>query len=78
VEILIGGGVNADVIQKFRRETSLATSFHLSGKQVLDSGMAYRNEHVSMGLPGISEFQIWRTQASAIRQAAQALWEEIG
>jgi copper homeostasis protein len=40
--------------------------------------MAYRNEHVSMGLPGISEFQIWRTQASAIRQAAQALWEEIG
>jgi copper homeostasis protein len=76
IEILIGGGVNAEVIQKFRRETTLATSFHLSGKQVLDSGMEYRNSEVSMGLPGISEFQVWRTQESAIRQAAEALWEE--
>jgi copper homeostasis protein len=75
-EILIGGGVNATVIQNFRRESPLATSFHLSGKQVLDSGMDYRNKEVSMGLPGISEFQVWRTQASAIRQAAQALWGE--
>jgi copper homeostasis protein len=76
IEILIGGGVNADVIQKFRQETPLATSFHLSGKQVLDSGMEYRNSEVSMGLPGISEFQVWRTQETAIRQAAEALWEE--
>jgi copper homeostasis protein len=76
LEILIGGGVNAGVIQKFRQETPLATSFHLSGKQVLDSGMEYRNSEVSMGLPGISEFQVWRTQETAICQAAEALWEE--
>ena len=38
--------------------------------------MTYRNERVSMGLPGISEFQLWRTDEEAIRQAAQALKED--
>ena len=71
--ILIGGGVNAGVIQAFRREFPLARAFHLSGKQVLDSGMAWRNERVNMGLPGLSEFQVWRTDEGAIRSAAQAL-----
>lgn len=76
LQILIGGGVNADVIRRFRRELPQANAFHLSGKTVLDSGMTYRNEKVNMGLPGISEFQLWRTSEDAIRQAAQALEEE--
>ena len=74
-DILIGGGVNAGVIRAFRRELPLARAFHLSGKQVLDSGMAWRNRQVNMGLPGISEFQVWRTDEQAIRSAAQALEE---
>ena len=77
MRILIGGGVNADVIRRFRRELPQATAFHLSGKTVLDSGMTYRNEKVSMGLPGISEFQLWRTDEETIRQAAQALKEDL-
>ena len=40
---------------------------------LLDSGMIYRNPAVSMGLPGISEFQVWRTDEEAIRSAALAL-----
>ena len=76
VQILIGGGVNGDVIRRFRRELPQANAFHLSGKTVLDSGMTYRNEEVSMGLPGISEFQVWRTDEEAIRQAAQALKDD--
>lgn len=72
-DILIGGGVNAAVVGDFRREYPLSRAFHLSGKTVLDSGMVYRNAEVSMGLPGISEFQVWRTEESAIRSAADVL-----
>lgn len=72
-DILIGGGVSAPVIRDLRALYPAARCFHLSGKQVLDSGMTYRNPRVSMGLPGISEFQVWRTGEDAIRQAANAL-----
>lgn len=72
-DILIGGGVSAQVIADFRREYPLSRAFHLSGKTVLDSGMTYRNTEVSMGLPGMSEFQVWRTDEDAIRRAADAL-----
>ena len=75
-EILIGGGVNAAVIRDFRRLLPEAEAFHLSGKQVLESGMTYRNPAVSMGLPGISEYQLWRTGEAAVRRAAEALWED--
>lgn len=74
-DILIGGGVSAGVIADFRREYPASFAFHLSGKMVLDSGMLYRNSEVSMGLPGISEFQVWRTEESAIRRAADALMD---
>lgn len=72
-DILIGGGVSAGVITDFRREYPSSSAFHLSGKSVLDSGMTYRNAEVSMGLPGISEFQVWRTEEDAIRRAADVL-----
>ena len=75
-KILIGGGVNAAVIRDFRRLWPEAEAFHLSGKQVLESGMTYRNPAVSMGLPGISEYQLWRTSEDAVRLAAAALWED--
>ena len=72
-DILVGAGVSAKMIEDFRREYPDAHAFHLSGKSVLDSGMTYRNEEVSMGLPGISEFRVWRTAEEAIRQAKEAL-----
>lgn len=72
-DILVGAGVSAAMIENFRREYPAAHAFHLSGKTVLDSGMTYRNEEVSMGLPGISEFQVWRTEEEAIRRAKEAL-----
>lgn len=75
-QILIGGGVNAKVIADFRREHPAAGAFHLSGKRVLDSGMIFRNSEVNMGLPGISEFQVWRTGEDAVRDAVRALREE--
>ena len=76
-DILVGAGVSANMIEDFRREYRHARAFHLSGKSVLDSGMAYRNEEVSMGLPGISEFQVWRTEEEAIRRAKEALTRSV-
>lgn len=76
-DILVGAGVSAKMIEDFRREYPDAHAFHLSGKSVLDSGMIYRNEEVSMGLPGISEFQVWRTEEAAIRRAKEALTRSV-
>ena len=76
-DILVGAGVSAKMIEDFRREYPDAHAFHLSGKSVLDSGMTYRNEEVSMGLPGISEFQVWRTAEESIRQAKEALIRSV-
>jgi len=72
IEILIGSGVNAEAIRQLKEEIH-AGSFHMSGKRKLDSGMVYRNEHVSMGLPGLSEFEIFRTDGEEIRRAGEIL-----
>lgn len=72
IEILIGAGVSASNIPSLAEQTG-ACSFHLSGKQVLDSRMAFRREGVPMGLPGFSEFDLWQTSEQNIRAARNAL-----
>lgn len=72
IEILVGSGVNAEVICRLADEIH-ASSFHMSGKQTVSSGMQYRKEHVHMGIPGINEFHIFRTDESQIRAAKQVL-----
>lgn len=47
--------------------------FHMSGKTVLQSGMEYRKQGVSMGLPSLSEFELWRTEERNVRAAREAL-----
>ena len=76
MDILAGAGVNADVISKMVRSTTL-TSFHLSGKITLDSGMKYRKEGVNMGLPSLSEYEVWQTKEENIRAAYNALMEGL-
>lgn len=72
VDIMAGGGVDADVIRQMIPATG-ATSYHMSGKRVLSSGMAYRKEEVSMGVPGLGEYEIFRTAREKVRAARQAL-----
>lgn len=72
IHILIGSGVNAETIACFMEETD-ARNFHMSGKMILDSGMRYRKEDVSMGIPGIGEYDIFRTDESQIRRAAEVI-----
>lgn len=71
-EIMAGGGVSPEILPQLCRQTG-AGAYHMSGKTVLDSPMRYRREGVHMGLPGISEYQIWRTDGGKVRAVAQVL-----
>ena len=71
-EILVGAGVSANVIAEFLRDTPLKC-FHMSGKEVLQSAMKFRNPHVSMGAASLNEYEIWRTSAENIEKAAKVL-----
>lgn len=74
INILIGAGVSADAIKKVYEMTG-GTNYHMSGKRVIDSRMAYRREEVSMGLPSLSEYDIWETSAEEIAKAVKVLKE---
>jgi len=74
-EVLIGAGVNADVIRSFRREIPGARAFHMSGKLELESGMVFRREGVPMGLPGLDEWHIQQTDPAAVKAARLAMDE---
>ena len=75
VELLIGAGVDAEVIRRIRQELPEANAFHMSGKMVLQSSMTYRKAGVSMGLPGFDEYTLWRTDPQRIRAARKELME---
>ena len=74
IEILVGAGVSPANLPALAKQTG-AHSFHLSGKQVLDSRMTFRREGVPMGLPGFSEFEVWQTSEETIRAARRVLNE---
>lgn len=74
ISILAGGGIKASSIEKLLQQTSL-TAFHMSGKIVVESSMEFRNPTVSMGLPGISEYNIWLTDENNVREARKVLDE---
>lgn len=72
-EILIGAGVNAQVIRHFRQAVPGAAAFHMSGKTQVESRMRFRREGVPMGLPGLDEWHIQQTSQEAISAARKAL-----
>lgn len=72
-EILIGAGVNADVIRAIRQRLPEAEAFHMSGKIEVESKMVFRRAGVPMGLPGLDEWHIQQTSVDAIRAAREAL-----
>ena len=74
-EVLIGAGVNANVIRYFRSEVPGARAFHMSGKMELESGMVFRREGVPMGLPGLDEWHIQQTDPAAVKAARTAMDE---
>ena len=74
-EVLIGAGVNANVIRQFRAACPGARAFHMSGKLELESAMVFRREGVPMGLPGLDEWHIQQTDSAAVKAARVAIDE---
>lgn len=74
ITIQVGSGVSAEVIRQMYPLTH-ARAYHMSGKVTLDSVMEYRKEGVNMGLPTLSEFEVWRTDEDKIREAKMVLEE---
>ena len=72
IDIMAGAGINASAIERLAPITK-GTSYHMSGKITLDSQMKYRKEDVSMGLPSLSEYEIWQTSEDAVREAVEVL-----
>ena len=70
IAILVGSGVNSGNLAALRRETG-AQAFHTSGRRgTVPSAMRYRKDTVSMGLPSLSEYELFRTDETEIRACA--------
>ena len=71
IDIMAGCGVKKWNIQEIHDHTGIIV-FHTTGrKDPLDSGMVYRKSTVSMGLPSLSEYEIWQTDEQEFRECAQ-------
>ena len=73
-QVLIGAGVKAAVIEKFREAFPETEAFHMSCKCEIESGMRFRREGVPMGLPGLDEWHIQQTSEEAVREARAVLY----
>ena len=74
-EIMVGAGVNADVIHTIRQKLPGIHAFHMSGKVNAPSRMVFRREGVPMGLPGLDEWHIPTTSREAVAAARAALYD---
>ena len=71
IDIMAGCGVKKWNIQEIHDHTGIRV-FHTTGRKgVLDSGMVYRKSTVSMGLPSLSEYEVWQTDEQEFRECAQ-------
>lgn len=71
IHIMAGSGVRKDNIAALHEKTGVL-AFHTSARRGgLDSGMVYRKEGVSMGLPSLSEYEVWQTDEAEFRACAQ-------
>lgn len=70
VDIMAGCGVKKYNIQMLHDYTGIKV-FHTTGRKgALDSGMIYRKKEVAMGLPSLSEYEIWQTDRQEFQECA--------
>ena len=68
-----GSGVKRTNIAGIAAQTGI-TTFHTTGRKgSVDSGMRYRKEGVSMGLPSLSEYELWLTDEAEFRACAETV-----
>ena len=81
LDIMAGSGVKRENILEIHRYTGIR-AFHTTGRRgPVESGMRYRKEGVSMGLPSLSEYELWRTDEEEFRACGEivhALAREAG
>ena len=71
IDIMAGCGVKKWNIQEVHDHTGIVV-FHTTGRKgALDSGMKYRKSTVAMGLPTLSEYEIWETDEQEFRECAE-------
>lgn len=69
--VMAGSGVKKENILEIHRYTGIRV-FHTTGRRAaVDSGMRYRKEGVSMGLPALSEYELWRTDEAEFRACGE-------
>lgn len=72
ISIMAGAGINRNAVQLLLEQTPI-TAFHMSGKKIRESQMQFRNPTVSMGIPGMSEYEIWETDPQEVAFVRQLL-----
>ncbi len=76
--IMAGSGVKSGNIGPLHDHTGI-TAFHTTGRRgAVDSGMVYRKAEVSMGLPGLSEYELWRTDPEEFRSCVRVVHSLAG
>ncbi len=71
IDMMAGSGVKRGNIREIYEKTGIL-SYHTTGRKgPVDSGMVYRKKEVSMGLPSLSEYQLWRTDEAEFRACAR-------
>lgn len=70
IDIMAGCGVKKENIQMIHDHTGI-NIFHTTARKTLDSEMIYRKETVSMGLPSLSEYELWRTDEEEFSACAR-------
>ena len=72
IDMMAGSGVNSGNLRELFDHTGI-TTYHASAKKTLESGMEYRKAEVSMGLPSMSEYEIWQTDENEIGKCRSIL-----
>ena len=72
IEILAASGIGAESIEKLLPYTGI-TSYHMSGKIVVDSMMKYRKEGIGLGLSEREDYALWQTSKEEIVKAVKVL-----
>ena len=65
-------GIGAESIEKLLPYTGI-TSYHMSGKIVVDSAMKYRKEGIGLGLSERGDYALWQTSEEEIVKAVKVL-----
>ena len=73
IEIMAGSGVKKETIRDIYRRSGVL-AYHTSARRgPVDSGMIYRRAGVSMGLPSLSEYELWRTDEAEFCACAEVV-----